>query len=85
MAADKTLTFIKAVLLRDCDPIGIKDEPAAQGEYDGYVDDLARMLRRSALYRNAEHLLDIEVNAMGLRGDSERAHRVAQELCAFRR
>jgi len=35
---------IRRVLLKVWDPIGIKDEPKAQSEYDGYIGDVYKLL-----------------------------------------
>ena len=36
--------LIRHVLLEVWDPIGIKDEPNAQGEYDGYIGKIYELL-----------------------------------------
>jgi hypothetical protein len=39
---------IRRVLVEVWDPIGIKDEPNAQDEYDGYIGDIYELLVRNA-------------------------------------
>jgi hypothetical protein len=58
---------IRAVLLREWDPIGIRNVPEAQDEYDGYVAGVYRLLVSGATVSAlAEHLARIERDAMGL-------------------
>ena len=58
---------IRQVLLHDWDPIGVEDEPGAQGEYDSYVGALYRLLIRGASEREiADHLRGIEIDRMGI-------------------
>ena len=74
---------IRHILLADWDPIGIRDEPEAQDEYDSYLPAILGLLREGAdADRIAAHLLRIEAEDMGLRPDPERARRVALKLRA---
>ena len=58
---------IRAVLLREWDPIGVRDVPEAQDEYDGYVGGVYRLLANGATAPElAEHLARIERDSMGL-------------------
>jgi hypothetical protein len=58
---------IRLVLLRDWDPIGVRDAPQAQDEYDGYVGGVYRLLASGATVSElAEHLLQIERESMRL-------------------
>jgi hypothetical protein len=58
---------IRLVLLRDWDPIGVRDVSEAQDEYDGYVGGVYRLLVSGAtLSELAEHLLQIERESMRL-------------------
>jgi len=41
---------IRHILLQSWDPIGIRDEPNAQDEYDGYIGKLYELLVRGAAY-----------------------------------
>lgn len=73
---------IRHILLADWDPIGIRDVPQAQDEYDSYVPGIAALLRAGAdVDRIASHLLRIEED-MALIPDPERARRVALKLRA---
>ncbi|MGH6826425.1 hypothetical protein [Methyloceanibacter sp.] len=72
------------VLLTDWDPIGICDVPQAHDEYDEYdeyVPPIARMLAKgTTAVELSDHLLKIERDTLGLKGDTERASRVAMRL-----
>jgi hypothetical protein len=58
---------IRLVLLCDWDPIGVRDVPEAQDEYDGYVGGVYRLLVSGATQSElAEHLLQIERESMRL-------------------
>jgi len=57
---------IGKVLLRNWDPIGVKDEPRAQDEYDSYVGGVYRLIAGGASAREiAEHLVRIETERLG--------------------
>jgi hypothetical protein len=76
---------VRAILMRDWDPIGINDVPAAQDEYDRYIDQVLRLFERGAsVTALSDRLLEIETADMGLRGDRGRALRVAEQLFALR-
>ncbi len=72
---------VRAVLLKDWDPIGIADVPQAQDEYDAYVPQVARLVAggRSTV-ELSEYLLHLETDVLGLLGDRERARAVAGKL-----
>src|SRR6476469_7792253 len=58
---------IRLVLLRDWDPIGVRDAPQAQDEYDAYVGGVYRLLASDATVSElAAHLLQIERDSMRL-------------------
>ena len=58
---------IRQVLLREWDPIGVRDVPEAQDEYDGYVGGVYRLLASGAAEKQIlDHLWQIETDAMGL-------------------
>ena len=70
-------------LLRDGDPIEVRDCPAAEAEYDSYVPVVVRLLLEQAnIDRIAEHLTQLETVTIGLsRSDREdRNRRVAKRL-----
>jgi len=58
---------IRHILLQSWDPIGIRDEPNAQDEYDGYIGKLYELLVRGAAYSEVvEYLYWAEHDQMGL-------------------
>jgi hypothetical protein len=58
---------IRDVLMSDWDPIGVRDVPEAQDEYDGYVGGVYRLLAsRAEAERIAAHLTYVETTMMGL-------------------
>ena len=58
---------IRQVLLRDWDPIGVREIPEAQDEYDSYVGGVYRLLASHAQDDElVEHLYRIERETMGL-------------------
>jgi|SRR5208282_453882 len=76
---------IHHILLREWDPIGVADEPAAQGEYDGYIHKLHGMLiRHEPRHRLVDHLWLVETEHMGLFGDRSRIETVADRLIELR-
>lgn len=57
---------IRAVLMQQWDPIGVKDEPMAADEYDGYIGAIYELLKRRASSKEiSDHLRDIEIKRMG--------------------
>ncbi|WP_051381279.1 hypothetical protein [Paraburkholderia mimosarum] len=72
---------VQKVLIQEWDPIGVKDIPEAQDEYDMYVPGICRMLR--AGQSNMEvysHLRWIEMERIGLEGDEQHTQRIAAKL-----
>ena len=64
--AERVRAYIADILRRNWDPIGIKDEPAAQGEYEAYVGGVYRLIAAGATARQlAEHLVQIETDRLG--------------------
>jgi hypothetical protein len=76
---------IRLVLLHDWDPIGVKDAPEAQDEYDSYVGRVYRWLASGASETEiAGRLREIESDDMGLSAvDSARLLPVARKLRAL--
>lgn len=78
---DLLAVSVRQVLLKDWDPIGIKEVPEAQDEYDYYVPKICGMLREGCssdtLYR---HLRWIESEHMGLDGDALHTSMIAKKL-----
>ena len=76
---------IGEILLREWDPIGIADEPAAQDEYDSYVAEIHGLLiRHEPRHRLLDHLWWIETEHMGLLGDRQRTELVVDRLIELR-
>ena len=75
---------IRKILLADWDPIGIRNEPGAQDEYDSYVGPLHTLLAGGAPpSKIAEHLAHIEDAEMGLPISAEKRLPVAIRLCSL--
>jgi len=54
--------------MQEWDPIGVKNEPQAADEYDGYIAGICALLRDGASDEQiAHHLSEIEAKEMGLR------------------
>ena len=61
------------MLLNEWDPIGVRDEPMAQGEYDSYVPQIYGFLKRGAdRFEIAAYLTELEVDGMGFSGNRKR-------------
>jgi len=76
---------IRHILLREWDPIGVADEPAAQDEYDGYVHEIHGMLiRHEPRHKVVDHLWWIETEYMGLFGNHSRTESVVDRLLGLR-
>lgn len=72
------------LLMREWDPIGVREEPAARDEYDDYVPQVARLIRsKEPPDKLAKYLLSVETVNMGLPGDADRARSVATRLAAL--
>lgn len=72
---------IHSLLMNDWDPIGVRDVPEAQDEYDAYVSEIYRLLsRRCTATELFEYLWWAETEHMGLRGDRQRTGSVADRL-----
>jgi hypothetical protein len=62
---------IRRVLLEEWDPIGVRGEPAAQSEYDGYALALYGLLARGATDDDlAEYLAEMTMFWMDLGADT---------------
>jgi hypothetical protein len=58
---------IRHILMNVWDPIGVKDEPNAQHEYDGYLGGVYELLVSGASDESiADHLWRIATERMGL-------------------
>jgi hypothetical protein len=75
---------IRDVLIRDWDPIHIKDVPEAQDEYDGYLAGVYRLLvSGTSELAVAQHLASIEHDARGFSTGAEALLPVAHVLKAL--
>jgi hypothetical protein len=76
---------IAAVLLKDWDPIGVKDEPMAQDEYESQIGRVYRLLASGATEQQvAEHLSRVESEEMGFTNSTaEPLLPVARKLLAL--
>jgi hypothetical protein len=80
---------VRDLFMREWDPIGVRDVPEAQDEYDAYVDKTYVMLMHedASVEQIADYLYGIETEYMGL-GSSEsaldRARSVAHSLMAIK-
>ena len=73
---------MRRVLLEEWDPIGVRDEPMAQDEYDSYLGHIYDLLARDASdVQIANHLNQLETVSMGGRKRPiEKLLSVAQSL-----
>lgn len=72
---------VRELLLNEWDPIGAKDVPSAQDEYDSYTGPILRLVRESATAEQiAAYLLRIEAEVLGLTPNPDAAHRAARKL-----
>src|SRR2546430_14126838 len=64
--AKRVRAYIADILRRHWAPIGVKNEPAAQDEYDAYVGGVYQLIAGGASARQiAEHLVTIETDSLG--------------------
>ncbi len=72
---------IRQVLLRDWDPIGVRDMTGPEDEYDAYIGGVYRLLASGASeHQITDYLYQIETNRMGLDGNREGLKDVAEKL-----
>jgi hypothetical protein len=85
----KDVARIHEVLMREWDPIGVKDFPEAASEYDAYAGGVYSMMvnKRASAASIAAYLTDVAVNRMGMTRlrESQRSKRVALILVGLRR
>jgi hypothetical protein len=74
---------IRHVLMQVWDPIGIRDEPNAQDEYDGYLGKIYELLVRGASDEGiAQYLCSVVTERMELRATADG---MADTVAALRR
>lgn len=72
---------IHAILIREWDPIGVSDEPNAQGEYDSYIPLIYRLLKDGVADELvARYLQHIEVDLIGVLPRPDRNLEIAKRL-----
>ncbi len=72
---------IKQALLQEWDPIGVKDIPGAEREYDSYVPRIYEMLiQKKTKDEVFGYLWWAETERMGLTGDRQATSVFAQQL-----
>jgi hypothetical protein len=71
---------VREVLMEEWDPVGVRDAPQAQDEYDSYVRRVYVMLMDERATREAiaAYLFDIAADHMGLGARPELAERCDQ-------
>ena len=77
--AERYLTAIKAALLKEWDPIGVKDVPQAQDEYDSYAPHIYTLLTTRP-HELSDYLWSLETERMGLTGDRKATEQFAERL-----
>jgi hypothetical protein len=76
-------TEIRHVLLKVWDPIGIKDQPAAQDEYDSYIGRAFELLTTNASDAELNEYLVWIVDRMGMDASRHSHQDVIQALRAI--
>ncbi len=72
---------IRRILLKEWDPIGVKDVPQAQNEYDSYTPQICKMLINHESSENIfQYLWKIETDYMGLSGNQNHTRSIAKKL-----
>ncbi len=72
---------IKMVLLNEWDPIGVRDIPEANDEYDAYVANIYKMLiSHKSIHEICDYLWEVETKYMGLIGSKKNTINIAKRL-----
>ena len=72
---------IRKILLKEWNPIGVKDIPQAQNEYDSYIPQICKMLINHESSENIfQYLRKIETDYMGLCGNQNHTRSIAKKL-----
>jgi hypothetical protein len=83
MAQHRLIQHIHDTLIKLWDPIGVRNEPHAQDEYDSYIPAILQFVQVHASVETlTNYLYGIEMQWMGLRGDRDHAQSIAQFLSA---
>ena len=79
--ARQTHERIRNAFLEEWDPIGVRNVPEAQDEYDAYVAAVFQLLtQESGPDKIFDYLWWVETVHMGLRGDRQKTFRFAERL-----
>jgi hypothetical protein len=77
---------IRDILLKEWDPIGVKDVPEAQDEYDSYIPGVCKLLiNRESSENIFQYLWKIETDNMGLTGNRNHTKSIAKKLAEIER
>jgi hypothetical protein len=72
---------IREILLKEWDPIGVRDIPEAQDEYDSYIAKIHNLLSsEKPLLEIFNYLWWLETEHMGLPGNKKRTEIFAKKL-----
>jgi hypothetical protein len=72
---------IKNTLMAEWDPIGVREIPGAEDEYDSYVSTIHKMLiSRKSKREIFDYLWWLETEHMGLTGDRQATEHFAEKL-----
>ncbi len=79
--SNHVLNQINKPLLKDWDPIGIKNTVEAEDEYHQYADDVYKIIQNSDSYNDLfDYLWVIETEYMDLKGDRTNTEKFAKIL-----
>ena len=77
---------IRDILLKEWDPIGVKNVPEAQDEYDSYIPGVCKLLINQESSENIfQYLWKIETDNMGLTGNQKHTKTIAKKLAEIAR
>ena len=72
---------VRGIILKEWDPIGIKDFPEAQNEYDAYISSICDLLTsEKSEHEIFNYLWLIETEHIGLSGDEQHTRLIAKRL-----
>ena len=73
--------MIRDILLKEWDPIGVKDVPETQDEYNSYIPGVCKLLiNRESSENIFLYLWKIETENMGLAGNQKHTKSIAKKL-----
>jgi len=85
MTYEQKLDLVRKAILKNWDPIGVKDEPSAQDEYDAYLPAIVGLIeKRAPVNELARYLTDITTLEMGMVEAEARDRAVAERLLQLR-